>query len=330
MKLKIFVLHMNRMWWFWVEKPTAVYGRKRGEKQTDSSPSLIDGFSTYLDFRRLRFRHQVWPTITYILGMWHKHLFILTKTEKNHSRLQVPAKLFFPTEVSFKSFGIFWKKKARQSPKALLTNANPSVPSQVRPGPGLRGGSPGRAAASSWGHPANPRRDSAGRCILPSSPSPLLFTPAQLGGFLAPGPADARSPPPRVPHRPISLAPWVWNPVGPGPAPAGGGKLSVSPHTTSCPRSQPGCNFSSLAAVGQSRRRRDSVSTWNICLYPEDLHLLSAPSACPGGDGVLGRRPAMATCHQAAPTKGGSNVPSLVTPRSNSLVETITLDKAPI
>lgn len=230
MKLKICVLHMNRMWWFCVKKTTAVYGRKRGEKQTDSSPSLIDGFTTYLDFRRLRFRHQVWPTITYILGMWHKHLFILTKPEKNHSRLQVPAKLFFPIEVSFKSFGIFWKKKACQSPKALLTNANPSVPRQVQPGPGQRGGSPGRAAASSWGHPANPRRDSAGRCILPSSPSPLLFTPAQLGGSSLPA---LLMPDPPTPHAPQADQPCAAGVKPSGPRPRSGRRgevICVSSH----------------------------------------------------------------------------------------------------
>lgn len=104
------------------------------------------------------------------------------------------------------------------------------------------GGSPGRAAASSWGHPADPRRHSAGGCVLPSSPSPLLFTPARLGGFLAPGPADARSPPPRVPHRQTSLAPRVGNPVGPGPAPAGEGSYL-------CPLTPPLAPVHSLAVI---------------------------------------------------------------------------------
>lgn len=113
-------------------------------------------------------------------------------------------------------------------------------------------------------------------------------------------------PPPRVPHRPTSLAPWVWNPVGRGPAPAGGGKLSVSPHTTSCPRSQPGCNFSSLAAVGQSRRRWD-------CQHLEHLPLAWGPPPAVGPIGLSwrGRRVGQASRHGHAPPGSahrGSNI----------------------
>lgn len=56
MRLKIFVLHMN-MIILYEKKPTADYGRKRAARQIDSSHSLLNGFSTYLDFRRPRFKH---------------------------------------------------------------------------------------------------------------------------------------------------------------------------------------------------------------------------------------------------------------------------------
>lgn len=95
-----------------------------------------------------------------------------------------------------------------------------------------------------------------------------------------------------------------------------------------------GCNFSSLAAVGQSRCCcGGSVSTLNIC--PEDLNRLLAPSVCPGGHCACRRCPGTARRREEVPTKGagagiGRTTSVLVTLRSNSLVETIILDKAPI
>lgn len=91
--LKIFVLHMRKTWWFSEKKPNKTtnkhthnpledYGRKRGVRETDSSPSLFDDSCTYLDCGRLWFSCQVWPVIVYILAMWHKLLHILTRTEE--------------------------------------------------------------------------------------------------------------------------------------------------------------------------------------------------------------------------------------------------------
>lgn len=56
---------------------------------------------------------------------------------------------------------------------------------------------------------------------------------------------------------------------------------------------------------------------------------------CPGGDCTCWRCPGMATRCEAAPTEGPSTgtrrtITALVTVHSNSLVETIILDKAPI
>lgn len=152
------------------KKTTADYGRKRGERQTDSPPPVLDGFSTYLDCRRLRFRHQVWPIVIYILGMWHKLLLILTRTEEITPDYKFLQSFSFLQKYLSNKLAFSDRKKKNQLSKAFLTNANLSVPVQVQSGPPLPvsghwGGSPGRAAASSWGQTANPQRDSARRCI---------------------------------------------------------------------------------------------------------------------------------------------------------------------
>lgn len=85
---------MSRTRWFCVNKKnTQSRPQEKKEvrdRQTDSSLSLLDCFSRYLDCRRFRFRRQVRPIVIYIPGMWQKK----NVSEKHFWPMLIPVSSF--------------------------------------------------------------------------------------------------------------------------------------------------------------------------------------------------------------------------------------------
>lgn len=178
---------------------------------------------------RLRNTHmyRIW---WFFMTIWlYQHIVGLQETQVHvpgtwtchHTRLQVPTKLLFPTEIF--EINLHFMTEKNQLSKAFLTNANPSILftyslGHCSPCQGTGEGALARllpAPGTNLQTHARTRLDGPFSCLHHNlSPLPHPLTHPQLFGFLIHGCAAGWSP--QATCRQTSLLMRVWNQVGPG------------------------------------------------------------------------------------------------------------------
>lgn len=216
------------------KEPQQATGKKKCK--TDSSPSLLDGFSSSLDCWRFRFMHQA-PGPVIIRD--YKFLQSFYFPQKYLSN-----KLSFSDKKKINCQKHFW-------PMLILASCSGTASSPCQ---GTGEGALARllpAPGTNLQTHARTRLEGSFCCLhhnLSPSPHPTLLPPTPTSCVGSSLMAVLLVNLPWAPCRQTSLWMRVWNQVGSG----WGGKLCASSYTTTSPHSHSGCTFSILNAVGQS------------------------------------------------------------------------------